>query len=54
MVLKNPQGKPLMIWGAPGIGKTAIVKAVLAQNTKGRLIDTRPIVTGKQIGRAHV
>lgn len=41
MVLKSPQGKPLMIWGAPGIGKTAIVKAVLAQNTKGRLIDVQ-------------
>jgi len=39
MVLKSPEGKPLMIWGAPGIGKTAIVKAVLAANTKGRLID---------------
>jgi MoxR-like ATPase len=41
MVLKSPMGKPLMIWGAPGIGKTAIVKAVLAANTKGRLIDVQ-------------
>lgn len=41
MVLKSPGGKPLMIWGAPGIGKTAIVKAVLAANTKGRLIDVQ-------------
>jgi MoxR-like ATPase len=41
MVLKNPQAKPIMIWGAPGIGKTAIVKAVLSANTKGRLIDVQ-------------
>lgn len=41
MVLKDPSGKPLMIWGAPGIGKTQIVKAVLAANTGGRLIDVQ-------------
>ena len=39
MAVKNPTSKPLMIWGAPGIGKTAIVKAVLAANSAGRLID---------------
>ena len=41
MVVKNSLGKPLMIWGAPGIGKTQIVKAVLAANTGGRLIDVQ-------------
>ena len=41
IVIKNPEGKPLMIWGAPGIGKTQIVKAVLANNTGGRLIDVQ-------------
>jgi hypothetical protein len=39
MALKSPLGKPLMIWGAPGIGKTQIVKAVLNAHTGGRLID---------------
>lgn len=41
MAIKNPTSKPLMIWGAPGIGKTAIVKAVLSANLKGRLIDVQ-------------
>lgn len=39
IVIANPNAKPLMIWGAPGIGKTAIVKAVLLVTKKGRLID---------------
>lgn len=41
MALENPEGKPLMIWGAPGIGKTKIVQAVLGANSKGRLIDVQ-------------
>ena len=32
---------PLLIWGAPGIGKTEIVKMVLKQNKGGRLIDVQ-------------
>jgi len=37
--LLHPEGEPLMIWGAPGIGKTAIIKGVLdARKRKGRLI----------------
>ena len=39
--LDNPLGKPLMIWGAPGIGKAQIVQAVLRANSKGRLIDVK-------------
>lgn len=39
MVIKNPQSRPYMIWGAPGIGKTQIVQAVLRARSKGRLID---------------
>ena len=39
MAIDDPTGKPLMIWGAPGIGKTQIVKAVLEANGGGRLID---------------
>jgi MoxR-like ATPase len=39
MCMTDPSGKPIMIWGAPGIGKTAIVKAVLTAKGKGRLID---------------
>lgn len=41
MAIRDPEGKPLMIWGAPGIGKTEIVKAVLEANSKGRLIDVQ-------------
>ena len=41
IALDNPQAKPLMIWGAPGIGKTSIVKAVLESNGNGRLIDVQ-------------
>ena len=39
MAIDDPTGDPLMIWGAPGIGKTQIVQAVLKANSKGRLID---------------
>lgn len=41
MSIKNPQGKPIMVWGAPGIGKTQIVKAVLKARGEGRLIDVQ-------------
>jgi hypothetical protein len=41
MALDNPEGKPLMIWGAPGIGKTKIVQAVLQANSKGKLVDVQ-------------
>ena len=41
MAMDDPTGKPLMIWGAPGIGKTQIVKAVLEANGGGRLIDVQ-------------
>ena len=36
-----PLDKQLLIWGAPGVGKTQIVKKVLksTKNSKGRLID---------------
>ena len=37
--MKNPLTRPLMIWGAPGIGKTQIVKAVLAAKGEGKIID---------------
>lgn len=39
MAMDDPNKKPLMIWGAPGIGKTQIVKTVLSANGGGRLID---------------
>jgi hypothetical protein len=41
MAMHNPEEKALMVWGAPGIGKTQIVKAVLRANTGGRLIDVQ-------------
>ena len=41
IAIKNPLDRPLMIWGAPGIGKTAIVKAVLEARGGGRLIDVQ-------------
>lgn len=39
-VIRHADERPLMIWGAPGIGKTAIVKAVQKQYG-GRLIDVQ-------------
>lgn len=39
-VAKYPDERPLMIWGAPGIGKTSIVKAV-QKAYGGRLIDVQ-------------
>lgn len=42
MSVNNPAERPLMIWGAPGIGKTQIVKAVLKEmEGKRRLIDVQ-------------
>ncbi len=44
MCLKNPlRAEPLLIWGAPGIGKTQIVKAVLKEvmGANARLIDVQ-------------
>jgi hypothetical protein len=41
IAIKNPLARPLMIWGAPGIGKTAIVNAVLKSRGNGRLIDVQ-------------
>lgn len=42
MSINNPQERPLMIWGAPGIGKTQIVQAVLKSiEGKRRLIDVQ-------------
>jgi hypothetical protein len=42
MSIDNPKERPLMIWGAPGIGKTQIVKAVLkSMEGKRRLIDVQ-------------
>ena len=42
MCIRFPRIKPIMIWGAPGIGKTQIVKAVLEMiNPEGRLIDVQ-------------
>ena len=41
MSLSDRKAKPLMIWGAPGIGKTQIVKQVLEANKNGRLIDVQ-------------
>jgi len=41
MAINNPLGKPVMIWGAPGIGKTEIVKAVLRARGTGRIIDVQ-------------
>ena len=41
MAIKNPTGTPLIIWGAPGIGKTQIVSAVLKSRGNGRLIDVQ-------------
>lgn len=36
--IDNPEEDSLMIWGAPGIGKTQIVKAVLKAKGEGRMI----------------
>lgn len=42
MAMRNPQAAPLLIWGAPGIGKTKIVKGVLeAKGDNQRLIDVQ-------------
>lgn len=41
MALDDPKQKPLMIWGAPGIGKTQIVNQVLKARGEGRLIDVQ-------------
>ena len=42
MAMMDPTGTPLMIWGAPGIGKTKIVNAVLESKGEGmRLIDVQ-------------
>lgn len=39
-VLKNKDERPVMIWGAPGIGKTSVVKMVQKQ-WGGRMIDVQ-------------
>lgn len=42
MAMMNPLDPPLMIWGAPGIGKTKIVNSVLKAKGEGqRLIDVQ-------------
>jgi hypothetical protein len=41
MALKNPKGTPLMIWGAPGIGKTQIVEELVKAKGKGKLVDVQ-------------
>jgi len=42
MSVENPKERPLMIWGAPGIGKTQIVQGVLKMmEGKRRLIDVQ-------------
>jgi len=39
-IIKNKDERPLMIWGAPGIGKTSIVK-MIQQKYGGRMIDVQ-------------
>jgi hypothetical protein len=39
-VLKNKDERPLMIWGAPGIGKTSVVK-MIQKEYGGRMIDVQ-------------
>jgi hypothetical protein len=39
-VIKNKDERPLMIWGAPGIGKSSVVKAIQKQYG-GRMIDVQ-------------
>lgn len=39
-ILKNKDERPLMIWGAPGIGKTSVVKMIQKQYG-GRMIDVQ-------------
>lgn len=41
VIRKGDKAKPLLIWGAPGIGKTAIVNAVLKQckGSQARMLD---------------
>ena len=41
IALKNPKGTPLMIWGAPGIGKTQIVEEMVKAKGAGRLVDVQ-------------
>lgn len=39
-ILKNKDERPLMIWGAPGIGKTSVVK-MIQKKYGGRMIDVQ-------------
>jgi len=41
IALSNPRGTPLMIWGAPGIGKTQIVEEMVRAKGAGRLVDVQ-------------
>lgn len=41
MALNDPKATPLMIWGAPGIGKTQIVEQMVKAKGAGRLIDVQ-------------
>jgi MoxR-like ATPase len=41
MALKNPHSTPLMIWGAPGIGKTQIVEEMVKAKGAGRVVDVQ-------------
>lgn len=41
IALKNPKAPPLMIWGAPGIGKTQIVEELVKAKGAGRLVDVQ-------------
>ena len=41
IALKNPKSVPLMIWGAPGIGKTQIVEELVKAKEAGRLVDVQ-------------
>lgn len=40
-IKKGEKGSPLLIWGAPGIGKTAIVKQVLKEFYKKKVLITK-------------
>jgi hypothetical protein len=37
--LNNPRATPLLVWGAIGVGKTQIVKAVIKARGAGRVVD---------------
>jgi len=42
IAMNNPQSPPLMVWGAPGIGKTGIVNSLIRARDKGeRIIDVQ-------------